>query len=375
MALAVLAVFALLSALLYARLLTWYLSQWNRIPSRTGYHQQILQITVLIAARNEAEHLPACLAAVTRQNYPQSRYEVLVVDDHSTDATKDVVRAFSGVSLLSLADVSEDSQGKKAALTAGMRAASGEVVVMTDADCVAGPDWLASIAAQFAEDVLAVTGPVCYQGMSGLLEHFQALEVLGLMVVTGGGLEGGRHHLGNGANMAVRRNVFTEVGEFKDNAHLSSGDDLFLLEAIAGKHPGSLKFAKTPAAVVRTSAQPTWPALIRQRLRWASKNAALQDQTINLTWIGVWVIHLFLLVSVLCVPFMHWIPGLIVIAAIVVKAYADHRVLSAAAAFTSQENVLRWFIPSFVLNIFYVLYIGVVSVMTRRYEWKDRVQR
>jgi glycosyltransferase involved in cell wall biosynthesis len=98
-------------------------------------------ISVVIPVWNSPDLIATCLSAIAAQTYPRDRYEVLVVDNGSTDGTADVARSFSFVTLLS-----EPVAGSYRARNLGLRAARGEYVAFTDADCVPDPPWLAAAA-------------------------------------------------------------------------------------------------------------------------------------------------------------------------------------------------------------------------------------
>ncbi|HET90390.1 MAG TPA: glycosyltransferase [Chloroflexi bacterium] len=106
-------------------------------------------ISVIVPVYNGAETLPACLGALQAQTYPADRYEVIVVDDGSTDATADVARGF-GVQV-----ISQPNAGPAAARNRGARAARGDVLLFTDADCAPTADWIARMAAPFADPTVA----------------------------------------------------------------------------------------------------------------------------------------------------------------------------------------------------------------------------
>lgn len=107
------------------------------------------RVSVVVPAYNAAETLPLCLAALTRQDFPAADYEVIVIDDGSTDATAEIARA-AGVRVLSQANA-----GPAAARNAGISAANGEIILFTDADCEPIIDWIAQMAAPLADPSVA----------------------------------------------------------------------------------------------------------------------------------------------------------------------------------------------------------------------------
>ena len=130
----------------YSLLVLYYWYNWRAVPltdvdTGTG----LTNISVIIPARDEEKNIGQLLAALKSQTYPAELYEVIVVDDQSTDKTAEVVKSFAGVKLISLKEEGINSYKKKA-IEKGIAAASGELIVTTDADCVPGPDWLKMIA-------------------------------------------------------------------------------------------------------------------------------------------------------------------------------------------------------------------------------------
>ncbi|MDO7853780.1 glycosyltransferase [Hymenobacter convexus] len=231
--------------------------------------------SILIAARNEAAALPQLLRDLAAQTLPAAQFEVLIADDHSTDATAALVAAAAAASAFSLRLIALPAAetGKKAALQAALKAARAPWLVCTDADCRLGPGWLAAYAALIYQKpaVNFISGPVLLTGPDTLFAQLMGLEFAGLVGVGAACLVRQQPTMCNGANLAYRRATFEAVGGFADNAHLASGDDEFLLHKIHAAFPGTAHFLADGAAVVHTAAPPTLRALLRQRVRWASK--------------------------------------------------------------------------------------------------------
>src|ERR1035437_5009908 len=110
-------------------------------------------ITVVVAAYNEEKDLPKCLTAITTQDFPKDDYEIIVVDNNSTDKTAEIAKGFGA------RVITESKQGNTFAVKKGMDSASGEIIANTDADTVVFPDWLATIKKIFEDPkVVAATG-------------------------------------------------------------------------------------------------------------------------------------------------------------------------------------------------------------------------
>lgn len=133
-------------------------------------HNEHMRFSVVIPAYNEAGYLGPALEGLARQDFDGS-YEVIVVDNCSTDATAEIARAYGATV------VHEPVPGVCAARQRGTAAAQGEIVVSTDADTVHPPDWLSRIDAAFAasSSVVAVGGPCRYQHPSWWAKAYPVL--------------------------------------------------------------------------------------------------------------------------------------------------------------------------------------------------------
>ena len=219
---------------LYSFLILYYRAGWQELKpfSQTGQGSSI-KISVIIPARNEEENIGKLLSSLEKQTYPKHLFEVIVVDDHSTDNTATVVNNYSFAKLIKL-EFDNINSYKKKAIETGIAAASGELIVTTDADCIVQENWLKTIAA-FKEKTNAVfiAAPVVMECNSTLLQTFQALDFLVLQGITAASVQKRIHNMCNGANLAYEKKVFFEVNGFAGIDHIASGDDMLLMQKIA----------------------------------------------------------------------------------------------------------------------------------------------
>lgn len=160
-----------------------------------------LRISLVIPAYNEEGQLAACLEAATQQ--AQSFYEIIVVDNNSSDATLAVVARFPAVTVLH-----EPRQGVVFARNRGFNAARGDIIARIDADTVLSADWTSTLAAIFSDRFVdAVSGAIGYHDVAGRevinridkrLRNWLASKMPNRMFLLG-------------ANMAIRRSAWTAV--------------------------------------------------------------------------------------------------------------------------------------------------------------------
>ena len=369
----------------YAVVMVWLRGGWmkneelanDNSSSLIPYSSLNPQFSILIAARNEAENLPNLLRDLAAQTLSTARFEVLIADDHSTDATAALVTAAAqetGFSLR-LIRLPVTQTGKKAALFSALQATRAPWLVCTDADCRLGPGWLAAYATLIAEHPSAnfISGPVLLTGPATFLHTLVGLEFAGLIGVGAACLARQHPTMCNGASLAYRRTAFDAVGGFADNAHIASGDDEFLLHKIHAAFPGTTFFLADAAAITRTAAPPTLRTLLRQRVRWASKWRHYQStapRRLALLVLGANVVLAAGVGSGLIWPVLWpW-----VLAAWVIKLGADVWFLNPVLGFFGQRKWLWGLLPLQILYAPYALAVGAAG-WRGGYEWKGRAVR
>ena len=331
-------------------------------------------VSIIIPARNESLRVEACLRAVLSQDYPQDRFEVILVNDHSTDETGAIARRLAAQStVLRVLDLQTEqiNSYKKAAISAGIIQARGEIILQTDADCVMGPHWLSAMTACFSPGVALVSGPLEIVHTQNLFSRFQSLESMGLVIIGAGSLAAGRPNMCNGANLAYRKKAFEEVGGFSGVDAIASGDDELLLQKLNARKIYQLRFAKSPEAIVRTQAMETWTAFKNQRLRWVSKARFYPNRWVNLAQAQAYLA--FLGIPVLAV-FAGFDPSFLSVlaAGLLLKLVADFSILYQAAGFFHNLRLLHYFLPLQPLYLLYVLWIGIAGNLVSTYTWKGR---
>lgn len=382
--------FCLILTFSYAGLMTLYWLGWRRLPffEKNEGFEPVTAISVVIPARNEALNIESCLKSIVEGSYPADLLEIIVVDDHSEDETAGLVAAGNWqpapVRLIRLAEHLAPDESllshKKIALETGIAQARGVLIVCTDADCLAPPDWL-RLLAQAYETLGAhlIAAPVLFHRENNLLQRFQSLDFTGMMGITGAGIQLGFQRMGNGANLAYPKAVFEAVGGFSGDRRHASGDDLFLMQKIARQNPEKVFFLKNPAAAVRTEAQPTLHRFIRQRLRWGTKNAALPEFWVKFALALVLLFCGALTLNLVLAPLLaaNGRPQLlpVLFTQLAFKALADSFFLREMTIFFGRRDLMRWFWPSFFMHILYIAGIGTASLLFKRYEWKGRMQR
>ncbi len=237
-------------------------------------------VTVVVAARNEEKNIATLLGNLAEQDYPGELLEIIVVNDNSTDRTPIVVSEFiSGQRQLPAVNIRliyNPFRGKKSAVRHAIEKATGELILLTDADCSVGPGWVSSYASFFdASKADMIVGEVYQKPGRGFASHFGSFEFSALQAITESAIRAGRPVMCSAANMAVRKDVYLRhAGALRDD--IASGDDVFLLHAVK-RSGGIIAHIGGGAAAAVTAGAVTVAALLRQRARWASKAYYYRD--------------------------------------------------------------------------------------------------
>ncbi|SDG50564.1 Glycosyltransferase, catalytic subunit of cellulose synthase and poly-beta-1,6-N-acetylglucosamine synthase [Dyadobacter soli] len=350
---------------------------WARIrkPAATMSIPADFLITVIIPVRNEAENIVALLEDLDRQTLPTAHFEVLVMDDSSTDNTADIVRAFSAnakarIKLTPLPD-ERTSAPKKRAIETAMTLAMGKLIVTTDGDCRAQAGWLHAIATCYLHTgAKLISSPVTFTEEASLTDHLQTVEFASLIGSGAASMSAGYPSMCNGANLAYEKATFLEVNGYDGVRHIASGDDEFLMHKVAARHPGSVRFLRHRDAIIRTAPHRNWASFYRQRKRWASKWKHYQNKTPLVLAVYIFASNFSaLLAGGLALTgsisaFAFW--GMLAL-----KCIPEWFFLGSVLNFLEKRKSLI-FIP--VTQIFYSLYVCFFGLAAQKgqYEWKGR---
>lgn len=355
----------------YSFLIIYYWLAWKSIPDYVpSVSTAQIKISVIIPARNEEKNIGHLLNALLQQTYPKQLFEVIVVDDHSTDGTVNIVEQYSSVTLIRLKDGGINSYKKKAIET-GIAAATGELIVTTDADCVPTTNWLKTIVA-FKEENKSVfiAAPVVIDCNTSLLQVFQAMDFMVLQGITGATVYKKKLSLCNGANLAYDRKIFYEAGGFSGIDHIASGDDMLLMHKIWKLSPDKVHYLKSKEAIVSTLAMKTWKDFFNQRIRWASKAKSYDDKRIILVLLMVYLFNLSFPVLLIAGCWYHsfWI---YFIGLWVAKTIIELPFFVSVSGFFNKQWAIKLFFFFQPLHILYTVVSGLFSQFGK-YEWKGR---
>lgn len=370
----VLGMVTVVALIFYAVLIGYYHHHWKGLKTFTP--SPILNprpfVSVVIAARNEAENLPRLLSALQQQTYPQENFEVIVVDDFSTDGTANVSHSFCHSNIHFIQPVVQpEASNKKRAIEAGVKKAKGTLIVITDADCLPQPHWLALMAHFHQQkEAVFIAAPVKFVHDKSLLQVFQSVDFLTLQGITAASVSAGFHSMCNGANLAYTKQAFEEVDGFAGIDKVASGDDMLLMHKIKKRHPQKVQYLKHPQAIISTQPMATWKDFVMQRRRWASKTAHYDDKAVLYVLLFVYLLNclfLVLLVASFFNPF-YWF---VLVGYLLIKTIIEWPFVNSVARFYGEQKLMKFFPLLQPLHILYTISVGLLSQLGK-YNWKGR---
>ncbi len=357
----------------YAIRIISYIYGWSKtvrsevppVASSGGY------VSIVIPVRNEAAQIEYLLEDLRKQSYPDDQYEIIIVNDHSSDHTAEIVKSHTARSAsIRLVELEAGEDGKKSAIKKGVSEARFDVIISTDGDCRAPSEWLGHIMAPFAEPgIRMVAGPVILDPDSGWFGAMQTIEFLSLIGVSAAAAGLGSPIMCNAANLAYLKedySLYLEAGE----PGIASGDDMFLMLWLKKMQPGCIRYITSPGALIRTLPGKNLYAFMMQRFRWVSKSRFYRDFHLISTALLVFLTNAcILLVAVLCFISVQWIPLFVVL--LVVKGTIDLWFMDKVLKYYGKRKLLFLVLP---LELIYFMYVSIVGIAGQLfpYTWKGR---
>lgn len=335
-----------------------------RCPYNRAVH---LRVSVIIAARNEEQNIRRCLDAVALLRYPRELLEVILVNDRSTDATAGIVREYAArlpfLKLFNAQPGTGHLHGKANALSQGIAASTGDIIMMTDADCAVPPGWVDETVKYYTDDSVGLVPGFTAIRASRLFEAMQTLDWFALFSVAAGANRLGFPITAVGNNLSVRRAAYDAVGGY-EGIPFSITEDYALFHAVTATTNYRACFPLDPATLVESEPCTTLRELYRQRQRWFTGGRDMNFQSIAV-FASAWLLHAGLIAGLIVAPGA-------AIWAILLKIAVD-----LALCLPSLFAFRRWeLLPAFpVYELYYFLYVLIFPVIVLTggtVVWKER---
>lgn len=330
-------------------------------------------ISIVVSFKNEEKNLKEFISEIVKQQYPKDKFELIMIDDCSDDQSYHIAKQqLSSSNITYQLHKQETHKGKKHNLDLAIQKTNGEIIVTTDADVVSrNAQWLNTINSYFSHqktDLLIM--PIDYVDSETTLGFFQILENIALTAYTAGFAGINKPFLCNGANLAFSKQSFETINGYQSHAHVSSGEDVFLLEDIKKLKGSNIQYGLSKELIAYTKTQSSLKDLFNQRVRWAYK-AKYNSNLLN-SGLGLLIILsnlVFLAWFVALAKQSVFTPYLSIFAT--AKIFFDFLLLLLASVFLRRTKFLSGLIFFESIYWLYALIIGTCSLFWKP-NWKGK---
>jgi len=327
-------------------------------------------LSVIIAVKNEEKNIINLLSDLSKQNYPKDLFEVIVVNDHSTDKTIDLL--YNNIyDLKNLKIVNSEEEGKHAAINEGIKIALSDYIITTDGDCRVGKNWLNSYANLIVnEKPDLIIAPVNISKKNGLFSNFEIIEFISLAATTAGSEGIGMPIMANGANMMYKKDLWNTYNEKYRN--IKAGDDVFLLHYTKSLNK-KIIYLNNPDAVVFTYPCNSIIDYINQRIRWTSKTKNYSDIFTLYTAIVTLLANISVLFMIFRIIFLK-INFIMPISVIMIKIFSEFILMWLYVNFfykSYKKSFILYFIPSQLIYPIYLILLFLGNIFIKK-RWKSK---
>jgi glycosyltransferase involved in cell wall biosynthesis len=339
----------------------WDGLQFSDIAEKDDQHRKM---SVVLAIHNEAKNLKNWFESFRNAKNTIQGVEVILSDDHSSDGSVPLSHQFLSDRDQLISSNKTDNRGKKHAIDRAVNAAEGDIVVVTDADCLMPDHWLDQFNHILArEDITLCCGPVFIDQCTHTIHWLQHYDLLATMMVSQVAMHKGWFMSCSAANMGYKKSFYLKSKPYQDNFDILSGDDIFLLEAVARDPEAKAVFLKHAHFFVRTRPKDSWSGLFRQRIRWAGKTKHYKQLNLKVFWI--FLFSILLLFSISPFTFFIGVSKYLLFTIWAIKLFVDYWSIQKMIRFYRQSFNHLSFFACFVIYPYFTVTIAILSLFKR----------
>ncbi len=360
----------IISLLIYFVIIIWFILGIRK--NSAVLNNKIRSLSVIVSVHNEENNIESCLQSLVNQDFPAENFEIIVINDRSTDRTEEIIvkwaKKYKNIKSLNIKFTPPGIFSKKHALNEGIKLSSSDILCFTDADCLPGPNWLQGIVSVFHSDSSMVVGlaPLfpCNSSKPPFWQRFLAYEswINGFSIIAS--VQNNFPLTCAGRNLAYSKSEFNKIGGFSRINHSLSGDDDLLMFQFEQKSTKRIKALTDPDSLVISGTVKNLRQLWFQKTRHfsAGRYYPIDKKLFYTVWQSC---SLLLIVAPILAIFVQWLSIWFSLVLLLVKFSVDfiyHFIGFKKYKILSQ---LRYFILfEFVYN-FYILFFGFAGLIKK----------
>lgn len=324
-------------------------------------------VSIIVAARNEEKNILNCLKSLHNLNYPREKLDIIIVNDQSTDRTKEIVEDFIKDKHHFRLINSEISQthlkGKVNAISQGIDISKGEILLFTDADCIVQPEWVKATVSYFTENV-GIVGGYTFLKAENAFEGIQSLDWIYLFNIASSSATLGFPLTGIGNNLALRRTDYYNIGGYR-NIKFSVTEDYALTQAILRKTKSKMAFPLNKKTLITSLPCKNFLELYRQKKRWGVGG-------LDMIPIGFAVFSIPFILNILILLQLLFFNINVLILPILLKILMDLLLLLFSTKKLGLLRYLKYFLIFEIYLFVYVTLLPIIVMASKEVVWKDR---
>ncbi|OIQ16263.1 MAG: glycosyl transferase family 2 [Flavobacterium sp. MedPE-SWcel] len=329
-----------------------------------------IPVSVIVCAKNEAEKVTELVPLLAAQNY--SDFEIVLIDNASSDGTLDIFEKFEqtykNIKLVTVENNEAFWGNKKYALTLGIKAASKEYLLFTDADCLpTSKDWIAQMSSQFTLNKTITLGYSSYEKIkNSFLNKIIRFDAVLIATQYFAWAKSGHPYTGNGRNLAYKKEEFFKVNGYIDHMNIRIGEDSLFINQTANKENTAICF--TPDSFTQYQAKKTFKSWFKlKRKQDFSSNFfrpfdKLQLKLYNLSQL----LFLVLAVTLLALQY-NW---KVLVPIIVIRYIVAWLTFGYSAAKLEEKDTTYWFPFIEIILIFTRVNVLFTNMFSKPVHWK-----
>ncbi len=352
----------------YCGIILFFVFKYINQTTEYSFEEYRGLVSIIVAYRNEESQIADLINDLYAQDYAYD-YEIIFVNDHSTDNSLKIVETLKNNRLISVS-LPDNIEGKKQALKYGSKIAKGELLLFTDADCRVKPKWIRLMVMPFTKkNTLMTAGPFLYTFDPHMLGFFQHIEQTLLWGFSKTMAIIQQPVMCNGANLVIKKDLYLILSE-KIYNNSPSGDDIFILQEIKKIDPKGIIYIDHNETVTYSAPTHNVRTLLNQKIRWASKSSKLSDPAMNIAGIIFMLINIYFLGCLISGS-----PKSFFIKTSFELFFLLSIYMNQFGKFKNISKTLLFLLKSFCILAVYPIYGLLVAILakTSRFEWKGRV--